>query len=130
VELEEIIKKISKQKSLDIDSLLKLSSLGDRFYDALKIVLSNRVKQYVFKPSERILWVVIGDIDEYIIYPNVPYCTCEDFYFNVLIKRSVPTCKHYLAKLLAEAFSLYEYYELGDEYFDLLIEDWKRVLKV
>jgi predicted nucleic acid-binding Zn finger protein len=47
-------------------------------------VSSGSVKQMLFLPSGKNLWVVIGRDNEYWIDPELGFCSCKDFYFNTL----------------------------------------------
>jgi predicted nucleic acid-binding Zn finger protein len=47
-------------------------------------VRSGSVKQMLFKPSGKKLWVVIGRDSEYWIDPELDFCSCKDFYFTTL----------------------------------------------
>ena len=47
-------------------------------------VRSGSVKQMVFKPSGKKLWIVIGRDNEYWIDPELGFCSCKDFYFTTL----------------------------------------------
>ncbi|MDP8888418.1 MAG: hypothetical protein M3M89_02165 [Thermoproteota archaeon] len=47
-------------------------------------VRSGCVKQMLFLPSGKKLWVVIGRDNEYWIDPELGFCSCKDFYFTTL----------------------------------------------
>lgn len=47
-------------------------------------VASGSVKQILFEPSGRQLWIVIGKDNEYWTDLELKFCTCKDFYFNTL----------------------------------------------
>jgi predicted nucleic acid-binding Zn finger protein len=40
-----------------------------------------RVRQLLFHPSGRKIWIVIGKDDEYWTDPELGFCSCKDFYF-------------------------------------------------
>ena len=48
------------------------------------IIRSGGVKQMLFLPSGKKLWVVIGRDNEYWTDPELGFCSCKDFYFNTL----------------------------------------------
>jgi len=48
------------------------------------IVRSGSVKQMLFLPSGKKLWVVIGRDNEYWTDPELGFCSCKDFYFATL----------------------------------------------
>jgi len=60
------------------------SAFGDRFDKAWRLVEEGRVKLYVFDPSGRKVWIVVGRGGEYQILPVSGYCSCSDFYFRVV----------------------------------------------
>jgi predicted nucleic acid-binding Zn finger protein len=39
------------------------------------------VRQMLFHPSGRKIWIVIGKDDEYWTDPELGFCSCKDFYF-------------------------------------------------
>ena len=47
-------------------------------------VRSGSVKQMLFLPSGKKLWVVIGRDNEYWTDPELGFCSCKDFYFTTL----------------------------------------------
>lgn len=48
------------------------------------LVSSGSVKQMLFLPSGKKLWVVIGRDNEYWTDPELGFCSCKDFYFTTL----------------------------------------------
>ncbi|MDQ3808236.1 MAG: hypothetical protein M3298_08725 [Thermoproteota archaeon] len=47
-------------------------------------ISSGSVKQMLFLPSGKNLWVVIGRDNEYWTDPELGFCSCKDFYFTTL----------------------------------------------
>jgi predicted nucleic acid-binding Zn finger protein len=47
-------------------------------------VRQGSVKQMLFLPSGKKLWVVIGRDNEYWTDPELGFCSCKDFYFTTL----------------------------------------------
>jgi predicted nucleic acid-binding Zn finger protein len=47
-------------------------------------VRAGSVKQMLFLPSGKKLWVVIGRDNEYWTDPELGFCSCKDFYFTTL----------------------------------------------
>jgi predicted nucleic acid-binding Zn finger protein len=45
---------------------------------------SGSVKQLLFLPSNKKLWIVVGKDNEYWTDPDLSFCTCKDFYFTTL----------------------------------------------
>jgi len=98
---------------------------GQRFIKALEALKDNRVKKYVFKPSGRTVWIVVGRERDYLIMPEAEFCTCDDFYFRVLDKK-VHMCYHLLTQKIAQNLGWFEAIEEEDECFDMLMNEWKK----
>ncbi|NVM29165.1 MAG: hypothetical protein HWN65_10010 [Candidatus Helarchaeota archaeon] len=125
-ELESILQQIRDEKKFTLEHLKYfVDGFNDRFWRALRNTLNNGVKKYVFKPSNRIVWIVIGNRKDYLIISNL-YCNCEDFYVKVVIKKAARMCYHLLSKVLAENLNYYEKFTVEDERYDELMEEWKR----
>jgi predicted nucleic acid-binding Zn finger protein len=101
-------------------------ALGSRFTKAWEAVQEDRVKKYIFSPSDRIVWIVVGREREYQIMPAAAFCSCDDFYFRVM-DREANICYHLIAQKLAEALELYDKIEEEDRLYDCLMEEWKKV---
>jgi predicted nucleic acid-binding Zn finger protein len=80
--------------------------------------------KYIYKPSNRIVWAAQGENQEHMIYPKL-YCSCQDFYKNVVIKKKREFCKHLVAQVLSEALENFETRSLKDDNFKELIKDLK-----
>ena len=103
-----------------------MSSLGDRFDKAWRLVEQRRVKKYIFEPSGRVVWVVVGRESEYQVLPESGYCDCSDFYFRV-VDGEAGLCYHLMAQRLAEALEEYEEIREEDEFHAPLHEEWRRL---
>jgi predicted nucleic acid-binding Zn finger protein len=101
----------------------KLSKIyGSRFTKAWELLKEKRVKKYVFNPSGRVMWIVVGKEREYIIYPAVGYCQCDDFFFAVMDGKAL-ACQHLIAQRLAQELSDHDVVEAEDRLFHSLMED-------
>ncbi|MGA9387519.1 MAG: hypothetical protein WBV70_01695 [Candidatus Bathyarchaeia archaeon] len=100
-------------------------TFGQRFTKAFEALKENRVKKYVFKPSGKTIWIVVGKERDYLIIPQAEFCTCDDFYFRVL-DRQVHLCYHLIAQKIANALDWYETIEERDELYDSLMAEWKK----
>jgi predicted nucleic acid-binding Zn finger protein len=100
-------------------------TFGQRFTKAFEALKENRVKKYVFKPSGKTIWIVVGKERDYLIIPQAEFCTCDDFYFRVL-DRQVHLCYHLIAQKIANALDWYEPIEERDELHDSLMAEWKK----
>ncbi len=98
---------------------------GQRFSRAFEALRENRVKKYVFKPSGRVVWIVVGRERDYLLMPEAEFCTCDDFYFRVL-DRKVHLCYHLIAQKVARVLDWFEPVEEHDELFDSLMSEWKK----
>jgi predicted nucleic acid-binding Zn finger protein len=124
--LNEICKKAKADGKLSGKGLTRLYEIfGQRFTKAFETVKENRVKKYSFKPSGRTVWIVVGRERDYLIMPEVEFCTCDDFYFRVL-DREVHLCYHLIAQKLAKNLDWFAVIEEHDELFDSLMNEWKK----
>jgi len=97
---------------------------GPRAYEAWQSVKERQVKKYIFKPSGKVQWIVVGKQREYLIYEKVGFCSCDDFFFEVMEGKAL-ACQHLIAWKLAEILNMYDTVEEDDELFDSLLEEWK-----
>ncbi|UCH31478.1 MAG: hypothetical protein JSV05_08285 [Candidatus Bathyarchaeota archaeon] len=126
--LEQIRKKVAKKKEVEAADLKKLSNIfGQRFTRAWKAVEGKRVKRYLFKPSYRVVWIVVGKRRDYLIMPAADFCDCDDFYFRVM-DNQIHMCYHLIAQKLAETLGEYDRYEEDDELYDALMDEWKKAI--
>ena len=123
--LRNICKKAKKEDKLTGKNLTKLYEVfGHRFIKAFEALKENRVKKYVFKPSGRIVWIVVGKERDYLLMPEAEFCTCDDFYFRVL-DREVHLCYHLIAQKIANILKWYDALEERDKLYDSLMKEWK-----
>jgi predicted nucleic acid-binding Zn finger protein len=123
--LNAICKEAKAEGKLTGENLTKLYEIfGQRFTKAFEALKENRVKKYIFKPSGKVAWVVIGKERDYLIIPDAEFCTCDDFYFRVL-DREVHLCYHLIAHKIAKNLGWYETIEESDELYDSLMKEWK-----
>ncbi len=123
-EIFSAIEDIQRERGISGPTLVKLNRIcGERFWKALQAVTSSLVKRYLFEPSKREAWIVVGKNRDYLVSDF--YCDCDDFYFKVVIKRRAKSCYHILAKLLAEALELFSDIRVGDEMYNTLKEEWQ-----
>jgi len=125
--LKSICKEAKAEGRVTGPHLAQLSeAFSSRFTKAWETLKDDRVKKYVFKPSGRIVWIVVGKERDYLVMPAADFCTCDDFYFRVM-DREVHLCYHLIAQKLAEALDWYDLIEEEDELYDSLMAEWKRV---
>lgn len=125
--LEQVCKEAKEQGKLAGNHLNQLYEvLGMRFTKAWEALKEGRIKKYVFKPSNRVVWIVVGKERDYLIIASADFCMCDDFYFRVLDQR-IHMCYHLLAQKIAEALDWYDKIEEHDELYNSLMDEWKRV---
>ena len=125
--LDEILENVKRNGKLTGEDIGKLYSLfGKRFLKAWKAVREGQVKKYVFNPSKRVIWIVVGKNRDYLIFPAAEFCTCDDFYFRVM-DREAHLCYHLIAQKLAEALGWFDQIDESDELSGTLMNEWKNV---
>jgi len=125
--LENICKEAKAKGQVTGNHLTQLSeAFGSRFTKAWETIKEERVKKYVFRPSGRIVWIVVGREREYLVMPAADFCPCDDFYFRVMDKE-VHLCYHLIAQKMAETLEWYDKIEEDDDLYDSLMEEWKKV---
>ncbi|MDH5376509.1 MAG: hypothetical protein OEW95_11975 [Candidatus Bathyarchaeota archaeon] len=124
--LNSICKEAKAQGKLTGKSLTKLYEIfGQRFINAFEALKEERVKKYVFKPSDRVVWIVVGKERDYLLMPEAEFCSCDDFYFRVL-DREIHLCYHLIAQKIANILEWYETIEERDELYDSLMKEWRK----
>ena len=125
--LEKVCEETKTTHELTGNHISQLSeALESRFTKAWEAVQEERVKKYIFSPSRRIVWIVVGREREYQIMPAAAFCSCDDFYFRVM-DREANICYHLIAQKLAEALEQYDKIEEEDRLYECLMEEWKKV---
>ena len=123
----ETIEQIYAKKCITGENLEKLATnFGERLWKALKAITEKRVIKYIFKPSNKQIWIVSGKNRDYLVISDF-YCSCDDFYLNVVIRKKNKVCYHILAKRLAEALDLYTSYNLSDDKYEKLMLKLKTI---
>lgn len=102
------------------------AAFGPRFARAWEALREGRVKKYVFKPSGRVVWIVVGRERDYLLMPAADFCPCDDFYYRVM-DREAHLCYHLIAQKMAEALSRYDSVEAEDGLYETLMGEWRRV---
>jgi predicted nucleic acid-binding Zn finger protein len=121
-----ICRQAKKAGKLSGNNLTELYELfGSRFTKALDALKEDKVKKYLFKPSGRTVWIVVGRERDYLIMPEAEFCTCHDFYFRVMDKK-VHMCYHLLTQKIAQNLGWFETIEENDECHDMLMNEWKK----
>jgi predicted nucleic acid-binding Zn finger protein len=120
-----ICREASETKSITDNDCNKLfAAFGQRFTKAWAAIQGKRVKKYVFKPSNRTVWIVVGKERDYLIMPAADFCSCDDFYFRV-IDRNIHLCYHLIAQKIADTLGSFDLYEENDELYEALMREWR-----
>lgn len=126
--LNTICKEAKAAGKLSGNNLTELYELfGSRFTKALAALKENRAKKYIFRPSGRIVWIVVGRERDYLIMPEAEFCPCDDFYFRVLDKK-IHMCYHILVQKIAHNLNWFEIIEENDDSYAMLMNDWKKAI--
>ena len=119
-----LIMKIRKRGELSSGVHSELSRLyGNRYSEALRTVMEWGVIKIRFIPSLRVMWIVRGTRKDHLTIPLI-YCSCEDFYLNVVVRRNVDMCHHLLAQAIAEALGRFKSVEMPDELLAKFLREW------
>jgi len=98
------------------------ATFGQRIHKAFAALNESRIKKYVFSPSGRVVWIVVGKNRDYLVMPAIHYCSCDDFYYQF---DHGHVCYHIIAQKLAEATGGFDLFEDDDQLYDVLILEWK-----
>jgi predicted nucleic acid-binding Zn finger protein len=125
--LEKVCNEAKSKGEITDDQLAQLSeAFGPQFTKAWETLQEKRVKKYVFSPSNRIVWIVVGRGREYQIMPAAGFCSCDDFYFRVM-DREAHICYHLIAQKIAYALGCFDKIDEFDVTYNYLMEEWKKV---
>lgn len=102
------------------DKTKLLQVFGERCRKALKVLEEGKVRKFIFSPSERIVWTVVGKDREYQILSLANFCSCNDFYFRVLNYETY-LCYHLMAQKMAVALEKYIVIKKKDEEYETLM---------
>ncbi len=100
-----------------------VTRFGQRVNKALEALGESRIKKYLFQPSGRVVWIVVGKERDYLVMPASDYCSCDDFYYQF---DHGHLCYHIIAQKLAESLGRFDLFEDDDDFFDILIKEWKQ----
>lgn len=121
--LEDVCRTVKLEGQVSETQAARLTeAFGQRFAKASEAVEEGRVKKYVFQPSGRVVWIVVGKRRDYLVMPAIDYCSCYDFFFQ--FDRG-HVCYHIIAQKLAEATGKFDNFEDDDQFYSVLIKEWK-----
>lgn len=122
--LIQVFIKAKKKKLIDEEFISFLDTIFPGRSTNVIDVLKRGIIKYIYTPSNRTVWAAKGENQEHLIYPKL-YCSCQDFYKNVVIKRNHKFCKHILAQIISEALNKFQIINLEDQKFNELLGDLK-----
>ncbi len=124
---------IAKKKGVIDDELINfIDTIFPNKADKVLDVIKKGITKYTYKPSNRVIWSALGSKKkdtknrEYLIYPKL-YCSCLNFYREVVINQSIGYCKHLITQAICEALNKYKKVELKDKEFEGLINNLKKL---
>lgn len=121
--LENVCGKVRAERRILKAHLSKLQgTFGRRLEKAMEALKDRRIKKYIFQPSGRIIWIVVGRTRDYLVMPSINYCSCADFYYQF---DHGHICYHIVAQRLADATEQFDLFQEDDRFFDVLIQEWK-----
>ena len=127
---------MSDDKLLKIFEKVKQKQLIDEdFINFLELVFPNKstdvletlkrgITKYTYKPSKRVVWTAMGRNQEHLIHPKL-FCSCQDYYKNVVVNRNRKFCKHLVAQVISEALHNFKETTLDDKKFKDLVAELK-----
>lgn len=122
--LLKLYEEAKQKKMLDDDFISFLESIfPDKSIDVIE-TLKRGITKYFYEPSNRIVWTAMGTNQEHLIYPKL-FCSCQDFYKNVVIKKKRNYCKHILAQIISDGFKSFKEVKLEENKFKDLVKELK-----
>lgn len=83
---------------------------------ALKYALRDKVERHVFSPSGRYFYIVKGEEGDHIVLEE-GFCSCIDYYLNVVIRGRRGACHHIISVIIAREFGKIREIEHKDQEF-------------
>ena len=122
--LLKVFEKVKQKQLIDEEFMSFLELIfPDKSSDVMD-VLKRGITKYIYRPSNRVAWTAMGKNQEHLIYPKL-FCSCQDFYKNVVIKRNREFCKHILAQIISEALQDFKEASLDDNKFKDIVTELK-----
>ena len=119
LQLESIVK---NKGMINFEVIDYLNSVFSGKSERVLEVIKRGIMKKVIKSTGRTLWIAKGEDSNHLIYPKL-YCSCQDFYKNVVVKQKKQFCKHILAQVISEALNDYKTDYCEEKDIDNLIEE-------
>lgn len=87
--------------------------------DIDSVVSSMGVKMHCFEPSGRAIWTVVGKENEHWIDPELPFCSCSDYYYKAMAVGG--ECYHLKAVKAAKTQGKVEIVKFSDSEFEAFV---------
>ncbi|MHA2290013.1 MAG: hypothetical protein ACXABG_14605 [Promethearchaeota archaeon] len=120
--LFDVYSRAQKKKVIDGELINFIDSIFPNKVEKVLEVIKKGVTKYRYKPSNRVIWVALGKKCEHMIYPKL-FCSCQDFYKNVVIQRKRDFCKHLISQAICEGLGDFNELDLEDEDFNTFVGD-------
>ena len=120
--LFDVYSKAKNKNDIDDELINFIDSIFPGKVEKVLDVIKKGITKYHYKPSNRVIWVALGENCVHMIYPRL-YCSCQDFYKNVVTQRKRDFCKHLVAQTICEGLDDFNELDLDDEDFHTLMED-------
>ncbi|MHA1369595.1 MAG: hypothetical protein ACTSRA_07795 [Promethearchaeota archaeon] len=111
------IRERSKLNNLSSSQLESIFRVLESRAEKIQVILDEGcVFKYTFIPSGIALWIVLGKDDEYLIHP-LAFCSCHDFYINVVLRRKEMFCYHLVSQFICHELNRYREFFRNDSYY-------------
>ena len=110
--------------ALNSDFYELTKQFGDRFNDAWDIVKHRKIYKLTPASGKLVYWVIEGVNKDYVVLVKSGYCSCDDFYFNIIDGKGI-ACKHLIATRIAEIAFDYKIVRLDDIQLKRFLRLWR-----
>ena len=118
--LFKLISILNDKSKIDDEIINYLNSIFSENAERVLETIKRGITKYHIE--DRVIWTAMGENSEHIIYPKI-YCSCPDFYLNVVIERKRDYCKHILAQIICDILNNYNEKDLSYNEFKILFKD-------
>ena len=112
----QVFRKAKKKQLIDEEFISFLETIFPGRSTNVIDVLKRGIIKYIYKPSNRVVWTAMGRNQEHLVYPKL-FCSCQDYYKNVVVNKIREFCKHIIAQVISEALHNFKETTLNDKEF-------------